>query len=234
MGKVRVNMELKTARCMLALITIAVAAAGAGAGQQGGRGMSAAPVDPHDLSGFWQLSFDSRKVPAANLAPGVTKAMIEAHAKSDAHAIRWCNLLGVPFIMDAGVPLDIRVGTRKCIIDAATNSHPGTSISVTSIQSPIYSILPTIGDSIGHWEGDTLVVDTIGFNGETGVDGRSPVAVSDRRFPSCGALSIAGKWIDSFGDVYVDRSQGLQDSAYVRVPVLPAPEDVRAPRRNFM
>jgi hypothetical protein len=26
------------------------------------------------------------------------------------------------------------------------------------------------GDSIGHWDGDTLVVDTIGFNGKTWLD----------------------------------------------------------------
>src|ERR1700726_3129612 len=26
------------------------------------------------------------------------------------------------------------------------------------------------GDSVGHWEGDTLVIDTIGFNGKTRVD----------------------------------------------------------------
>jgi hypothetical protein len=30
----------------------------------------------------------------------------------------------------------------------------------------------TRGDSVGHWEGDTLVVDTIGFGDETWLDGR--------------------------------------------------------------
>ncbi len=28
-----------------------------------------------------------------------------------------------------------------------------------------------MGNSVGHWEGDTLVVDTIGFNEKTEVDG---------------------------------------------------------------
>ncbi|HEX5229648.1 MAG TPA: hypothetical protein VFW44_18175 [Bryobacteraceae bacterium] len=28
-----------------------------------------------------------------------------------------------------------------------------------------------MGDSVGHWEGDTLVVDTVGFNGETWLNG---------------------------------------------------------------
>ena len=27
-----------------------------------------------------------------------------------------------------------------------------------------------LGDAVGHWEGDTLVVDTIGFNGKTWLD----------------------------------------------------------------
>ncbi len=28
-----------------------------------------------------------------------------------------------------------------------------------------------MGDSIGHWEGDTLVVDTVGFNDKTEING---------------------------------------------------------------
>ncbi len=55
-----------------------------------------------DISGFWELNFDSRKVPRANLLPTVTRAKIDTHAKGDAYAIRWCNLLGVPFVMDPG------------------------------------------------------------------------------------------------------------------------------------
>src|SRR5262245_14842888 len=66
---------------------------------QGGRGpvksapgRAAAPADGgRDISGFWELSFDSRKVPAASLLPTVTAAKIEAHKKADAKAIRWCN-----------------------------------------------------------------------------------------------------------------------------------------------
>ena len=54
-----------------------------------------------DVSGFWELSFDGRKVPAAQLAQDVSKAAIEAKAKHDDHAIRWCNTLGIPFVMDA-------------------------------------------------------------------------------------------------------------------------------------
>src|SRR4029079_16383943 len=69
-----------------------------------------------DLSGFWELSFDSRNVPRANLLPAITRAKLDAHAKKDAYAIRWCNLLGVPFIMDPGRPLDIRQGGTEVVI----------------------------------------------------------------------------------------------------------------------
>src|SRR6266536_1739409 len=63
-----------------------------------------------DISGFWGLSFDSRKVPPAKLASGITRAMLDLHARKDVHAVRWCNLLGVPAVMDTGTPLDIRQG----------------------------------------------------------------------------------------------------------------------------
>ena len=77
-----------------------------------------------DISGFWELSFDSRNVPRAHLLPTVTRAKIDAHLKKDAYAIRWCNLLGVPFIMDSGRPLDIRQGSTAIIIVAENSSAP--------------------------------------------------------------------------------------------------------------
>jgi hypothetical protein len=41
-------------------------------------------------------------------------------------------------------------------------------------------LYPTwLGDSVGHWEGDTLVVDTIGFNGQTWLDTEPERLTSD-------------------------------------------------------
>src|SRR5215471_8937898 len=74
-----------------------------------------------DISGFWTLSFDSRKVPAAKLLPRVTRAMLDLHARRDVHAIRWCNLLGVPAVMDSGSPLDIRQGSTTIVIAPENN-----------------------------------------------------------------------------------------------------------------
>src|SRR5262245_39157162 len=77
-----------------------------------------------DISGFWELAFDSRKSRAASLRPSVTRAKIEARAKADARAIRWCNQLGLPFTMDSGRPLDIRQGSTAVIIVPENASSP--------------------------------------------------------------------------------------------------------------
>ena len=125
---------------------------------------------PRDLSGFWELSFDGRRVPDAQLLPTVTRAMRGARAKKDAYAIRWCNLLGMPFIMDSGRPLDIRVGRTAVIIVPENNSGPRYLYldRTTHVHEDTFDPT-TYGDSIAHWENDTLVADTTGFHPDHGI-----------------------------------------------------------------
>jgi hypothetical protein len=129
-----------------------------------------AAAGPPDISGFWELSFDSRKVPQASLLPAVTRAQVDARARADAHAIRWCNLLGMPFLMDSGRPLDIRVGATAVVLVPENSSAPRyLYLNRTShISRDIYDP-STNGDSVAQWKGDTLVVDTVGFHGERGI-----------------------------------------------------------------
>jgi hypothetical protein len=136
--------------------------------QQGAPAPSAAPT--RDISGFWELSFDSRNVPDASLLPTVTRAKIEAHKKADAKAIRWCNLLGVPFTMDSGRPLDIRQGATAVIIVPENSSVPRYLYlnRSTHISDEVFDP-STVGDSIARWDGDTLVVDTVGFHPDRGI-----------------------------------------------------------------
>src|SRR5690242_11574942 len=75
-----------------------------------------APSKP-DLSGFWELRFDSKNIPQAALVPRVTAKEIEAHREKDLTAIRWCNYLGVPALMEQS-PLDIRQGRIEVSIIA--------------------------------------------------------------------------------------------------------------------
>jgi hypothetical protein len=156
----------------LPLVILALAVVGTTAAQS--RAQTAKPnpaiSNVQDISGFWELSFDSRKIPLAELAPSVAKAAIEEHAQHDAHAVRWCNLLGTPFLMDSGRPIDIRQGEREVIITAETNASPRHLYldRSTHISNHIFDATSN-GDSIAHWEGDALAVDTIGFDGEKGI-----------------------------------------------------------------
>ena len=70
-----------------------------------------------DLSGFWELRFDSKNIPPAALVSKVTAKDMEAHRERDRMAIRWCNFLGVPALMEQS-PLDIRQGRIEVAIVA--------------------------------------------------------------------------------------------------------------------
>jgi hypothetical protein len=124
---------------------------------------------PPDISGFWELSFDSRRVPSANLASAVTPAVLAIQAEKDAHAIRWCNFLGLPMAMDSPRPINVRQGRREIVINfemVATPRH----LYFRDSHADMNVFDPTTnGDSIARWEKDTLVVDTIGFDGAKGV-----------------------------------------------------------------
>jgi hypothetical protein len=127
-----------------------------------------APKTSPNLSGLWELRFDSRNVPQASLSAegsAVTEAQQTSH---DTHAIRWCYNLGVPFLMEQS-PIDIvqNLNGKEIVI---TFPYRGPSRHIytdgrTHVNPDIYDPSSS-GDSIGHWEGDTLVVDTIGFSEE--------------------------------------------------------------------
>ena len=121
-----------------------------------------------DISGFWTLSFDSKKVPPAKLLPRVTRAMLDLHARQDVHAIRWCNPIGLPMIMDSGA-IDIRQGPSTIFIGSENSLVPRyVYLDRKHVSADIYDP-STSGDSVASWEGDTLVVDTIGFHPTHGV-----------------------------------------------------------------
>jgi len=133
------------------------------------RGSAPAPSS-RDLSGFWELSFDSRRIPDADLLPAVTRAARAARANKDAYAIRWCNVVGMPRVMDSGRPLDIRQGRTAVIIVPENASGPRYLYldRSTHVSEEVFDPT-TYGDSIAHWEGDTLVADTIGFHPDHGI-----------------------------------------------------------------
>ena len=132
-------------------------------------GASAAAQSPPDISGYWELSFDSRRVPAADLVPAITPAVLQQQTAKDAHAIRWCNFLGLPAAMDSPRPLNIRQGRREIVINFETVAAP-RHLYFRGAHPNMEEFDPTTnGDSIARWDGDTLIVDTIGFDGAKGL-----------------------------------------------------------------
>jgi len=153
-----------------------VAAAVADAQEQRGRagGAPAAAFDPRDLSGFWELppdGHDGRNIPRAPLAPAVTKARLDAVAAHDQKGYRWCYNVGVPNLMLLTRPLDIRVNARLMTIMPEYSAAQNRWIYLDRqqhIPSDEYEA-GVNGDSIGRWEGDTLVVETTMFHPENGI-----------------------------------------------------------------
>ena len=147
------------------LIAAAVAIWSMAAIAQGGT------ATPPDISGYWDLPLDGRHIPPARLVPSVTPARLRAEATRNAKAIRWCNWVGMPTTMDVGRPLDIRQGTREVVILAESPVTPVRHLYLdrtTHISKEIFDP-STSGDSIAHWEGDTLIVDTTGFEPTHGI-----------------------------------------------------------------
>jgi hypothetical protein len=173
--------------------------------QRGAAPPAARAFDAHDISGFWALNFDSRKVPPAKLLPRITRAMIDLHARRDAHAVRWCNFIGVPAVMDSGSPIDIRQGPTTIIVAPENNPAPRyLYLGRKHVDPEIYD-QTTNGDSIANWEGDTLVVDTTGFHathGETTIPGggfktdKSHLVERYRLLQNGDVLSVTFTWMD--------------------------------------
>ena len=130
---------------------------------------------PAGLAGFWELRFDSTNVPPAPLKPEIAAEDRSVQFKLDTTAIRWCHFFGMPYMMGAS-PIDIlpnrdgneiviaapvRTPARHIYTDGRSHVNPGVFDPATN------------GHSIGHWEGDVLVVDTVGFSdqGVTSIPG---------------------------------------------------------------
>ncbi len=118
-----------------------------------------------DISGFWELRYYSRNTPKASLTAAAAGADKKAQEEKEFHVIRWCNHVGVPFMMDDGSPLDIRQSKNEIAMTSQSNS-PVRHIYMDGRRHPDRDTFDptTLGNSIGRWDGETLIVDTIGFN----------------------------------------------------------------------
>ena len=118
-----------------------------------------------DISGMWELGYDSRSVPLASLTTQATASDQNEIMRHDLNAIRWCQMVGLPLLMDTGAPLDI-VQDKKQVAISADRAPAQLRQIYLNTEHPNMDIFDpqTVGHSVGKWDGDILVVDTIGFS----------------------------------------------------------------------
>ena len=159
------------------------------------RAASAAPssYDPHDFSGLWmndntldeQLRKEGLHRPppgkddlpppmSAPLTPEYRAIYDKMHADTAALAVgaEACKWEGLPEIMGYPYPFEILATPGRITMIFEADSQVRRIWMNRSKHLGEDDLEPTYyGVSIGYWEGDTLVVDTIGFNTETTIHG---------------------------------------------------------------
>ena len=90
------------------------------------------------------------------------------HSKDDPEG--FCLPPGVPRMMYTPYPTQIYQMADRILFIFEGGAHVWRLIWMDGRQHPPDPNPTFLGDSIGHWEGDTLVVDTVGFNNETWLD----------------------------------------------------------------
>ena len=148
----------------------------------------AGPAPEHDLSGVWNMHStpEQRKYTGNTYTkepPDMTewanqKYMSEkpsngprTHSlkETDDPVLKLCLPPGTPRIYLQPFPFQI-VQTPKEIFMIFEYDHTVRQIFMDGRQHP-EDVTPTyMGHSIGHWEGNTLVVDTVGFNDKSWLD----------------------------------------------------------------
>jgi hypothetical protein len=152
---------------------------------------SSAPFDPHDLSGVW---FDDHPRPITVMQrywaykftegePPMTpwgqsqfdaaKPSFGPHAfplaETNDPVYHTCIPIGFPRIFLYPLPFQIVQTPGEVILLFEYDSHRHQIY--TDGRAHDTSLGPLwMGDAIGHWEGDTLVTDTVNFNGKTWLD----------------------------------------------------------------
>jgi hypothetical protein len=134
--------------------------------------------DPRDLSGVWNIRGYNRQINnTVNRVPDLTplgkterdkRVKAEKDGSPIADASSYCFPHGVPRVMNSPYPIQFvqSPGETTILHEVAPN------VRHIYMDVPQSNPVPTsfMGESVGHWEGDTLVVDTLGVDPRTWID----------------------------------------------------------------
>lgn len=143
-----------------------------------GESQSAAPA--RDFTGVWEGQMSNGLTAKGSEAPLTAWGIEQMNKNKPAHGadqsvastdpVDQCFPPGVPRLYYHPFPMEImQIPGRVVMI--FEYDHFVRYIYTDGRQHPGDDLSPTwMGDAIGHWEGDTLVVDTVGFNDKTWLD----------------------------------------------------------------
>ncbi len=131
------------------------------------------PDGKPDLSGVYNFAGLPAGTPMPVLKPGAEKYRI-VRGPNDVRGRTTlgtdCKPLGVPQTYVTPYPFQI-VQTPKLLVMIYEYPNTFRMIPLDGRPHPVDPDPTWMGNSVGHWEGDTLVVDAIGFNDKTEVHG---------------------------------------------------------------
>jgi len=171
---------------MVMAAALLLAAAGAWA-QVPGTKLKDGTVVP-DISGIWERIEGIRFAPAGQLPPYNAEyrrrydLALEARQRGErvADPTAGCLPQGMPRFMVASYPLEVLQTRGQVTLIAEWSSQVRRIFTDGRGHPPADEIDITFnGHSIGRWEGQTLVVDTVGIRGDTSFDA-SPLTHSDQ------------------------------------------------------
>jgi hypothetical protein len=123
-----------------------------------------------DLSGVYDASAPRGTAgPSPKLKPGAEKYRV-VRGPNDPGLTSDCMPLAPPQSFNVPYQVQLVQGPRSLAI---LHGYPGT-FRIMPTEGGAHPVDPDptwMGDSIGRWDGDTLVVDTIGFNDKTEISG---------------------------------------------------------------
>lgn len=140
----------------MGVLALACAACGRSPEQVG----AAVDQPPPDISGIWGASLQGSLSDNPPFLPAALEAFNNLDSESDPIAI--CKPAGVPRVMNLNFGMEI-VQTPQVVYFLMEYDQTLRRVVIggTHPENPD----PTwFGHSVGHWEGRTLVVDTVGFN----------------------------------------------------------------------
>ena len=161
--------------------------------QEGNETASTTPFDPRDLSGFWDIT-DIGLPPGAlnvtsNNRPPMTEWGLEEFRKTKTGVatalsngaypdetdwndpVRWCDPTGFPRIMWSPTPPGMRFAQADDeVIQFFENNRVWRDIWTDGRELPSDPETRWYGYAVGHWEGDTFIVNSNGFNDTTWLD----------------------------------------------------------------